>query len=169
LASERPRVTQAEFDQIECNRCGACCEKLWSPGPLKLAEFLGARATVTDPGADWLLENDRFIAWLSALVPTGKVKHGYDADDTETHQYRCTRFVRLEDGAGFCTAYDDRPSACRGFPYDRPVHAPEFEACSYNVEIVGAGLRGRMRGLVRGIGKAIRATSNRQQATSNKE
>ena len=117
--AERPRVTRGEFEQIECNRCGACCTKLWLPSPLKLAQFLSARESAVDPTPEWLIENDRFIAWLSALEPTGKVDERGSED--ETHQYCCSRFVRLEDGSGFCTAYEDRPSACRGFPYGRPV------------------------------------------------
>ena len=152
---ERPKVTQAEFEQIECNRCGACCEKLWLPGPLELAGFLGARSSVPDAPAEWALENDRFIAWLSALEPTGKVKARYEAGDRETHQYRCTRFERLEDGSGFCTAYDDRPSACRGFPYGRPVSGADFEACSYNVEIVGEGPGRRLQRYLKKAGKLL--------------
>ena len=62
--AERPKVTRGEFEQIECNRCGACCTKLWLPSPLKLAQFLSARESAVDPTPEWLLENDRFIAWL---------------------------------------------------------------------------------------------------------
>jgi Fe-S-cluster containining protein len=132
----RPKVTQAEFEQIECNRCGACCTKLWLPSPLKLVEYLDLRSQVTDPSPEWLLENDRFVRWLSRLEPTGEVHTAREALDQGTHQYRCTRFVRDENGNGFCTEYEDRPNACRGFPYGRPVHAKDFEECSYNVEIV---------------------------------
>src|ERR1700724_2737468 len=71
--STRRKVTRAEFDQIACNNCGACCETLWLPGPLKLAEYLGVGASSSTPSAGWRLENERFIAWLSALEPTGKV------------------------------------------------------------------------------------------------
>jgi Fe-S-cluster containining protein len=130
----RPKVTRAEFDQIECNRCGACCTKLWLPGPLKMAEFLAAGSAVQDPSPDWVEENDRFIAWLSALEPTGKVD--LMARDGATHQYSCSRFTHLDDGSGFCTAYEDRPSACRGFPYGEPVRGEDFKDCSYYVDIV---------------------------------
>ena len=137
---ERPRVSRAEFDQIECNRCGACCTKLWLPSPLKLSMYLAARETVQNPSEEWILENDRFVAWLSVLEPTGRID---ETPFTEaTHQYTCTRFVRLEDGSGFCTAHEDRPEACRGFPYGEPVHHQDFEECSYNVEIVEENIVG---------------------------
>ena len=60
------------------------------------------------------------------------------AADGYTHQYRCSRFTRMENGEGFCTAYDDRPNACRGFPYGKPVSGDDFQDCSYNVDIVSS-------------------------------
>ena len=133
----RPKVTQAEFDQIPCNRCGACCERLWLPNPQKLATHAQAPPAMANPSGEWLEENRRFIAWVAALVPTGRVNE--TAEDGYTHQYRCSRFTRVEDGSGFCTAYEDRPNACRDFPYGKPVRGEDFEACSYNVEILGQG------------------------------
>jgi Fe-S-cluster containining protein len=141
----RPKVTREEFEQIECNRCGACCEKLWLPSPLRLAEFLSAAESVINPSPEWQLENERFIAWLSALEPTGKVKRWASEEDEATHQYCCTRFERDASGAGFCTAYEDRPQACRNFPNGEPVWAEGFEECSYNVEIVGSSPLKRLR------------------------
>jgi hypothetical protein len=99
-----------------------------------MAEFLAVSSAVEDMSPDWQLENERFIRWLSALEPTGKVNYG--ATDGATHQYACSRFTHLEDGSGFCTAYEDRPSACRGFPYGQPVHGEDFKDCSYAVDIV---------------------------------
>jgi len=133
----RRKVTRTEFEQIDCNNCGACCETLWLPGPVKLAEFLTAAGATPEASPAWRLENDRFIAWLSALEPTGKILEPSQArDEGFTHQYCCSRFQRREDGSGFCSAYEDRPDACRGFPYGKPVTAEGFEACSWNVEIV---------------------------------
>ena len=140
--SDRPKVTWAEFEQIPCNRCGACCERLWLPSPEKLMSFSGAPSAVTNPSAEWLDENRRFVAWTAALELTGRVNEA--AKDGYTLQYRCSRFKRLEDGTGFCTAYDDRPNACRDFPYGKPVRGEDFEDCSYNVEIVGEGRLGRV-------------------------
>ena len=135
--TSRRKVTPAEFEQIACNNCGACCETLWLPGPLKLAEFLTAAGAAPKASPAWRLENDRFIAWLSALEPTGKTLEPMQAlDEGFTQQYCCSRFHRREDGSGFCAAYENRPDACRGFPYGKPVTAEGFEACSWNVEIV---------------------------------
>ena len=159
----RRKVTREEFDQITCNRCGACCETLWLPSPLKLVEFLGASSLMKDPTPEWIEENDRFIRWLSALDPTGKVASGSPQPDEANHQYCCSRFVRQEDGAGFCTAYEDRPDACRDFPYGQPVGGEDFEKCSWNVEIVSdSPLRSGLRALgtlVGAIGRAGRASS----------
>ena len=96
---------------------------------------------MADPSAEWRDEKRRFKAWVAALVPTGMVNRA--AEDGYTHQYRCSRFTRVEDGSGFCTAYEDRPNACRDFPYGKPVRGDDFEACSYNVEIVRESRLGR--------------------------
>ncbi len=133
---QRPRVTWAEFERIPCNRCGACCERLWMPSPDKLTSFSGANSGVENPSREWRAENRRFIAWIAALEPTGRVNAA--AADGYTHQYRCSRFTRMENGEGFCTAYDDRPNACRGFPYGKPVSGDDFQDCSYNVDIVSS-------------------------------
>ena len=138
---ERPKVTQKEFEQIRCNHCGACCERLWLPSPETLDTFANASLAVTHPSVAWIEENRRFVSWVLALEPTGKVDEA--APDGNTHQYRCKRFVRLEDGLGFCTAYDDRPNTCRRFPYGQPVADEDFEACSFNVEIVPTSRLGR--------------------------
>jgi Fe-S-cluster containining protein len=135
--TDRRKVTPAEFEQIACNNCGACCETLWLPGPIELAGYLSAGESAPAASPAWRLENERFIAWLSALEPTGKVlEPSQTLDEGFTHQYCCSRFKRRDDGSGFCSAYEDRPAACRGFPYGKPVTAAGFEACSWNVEIV---------------------------------
>jgi Fe-S-cluster containining protein len=130
----RRKLTRGQFDQLECNRCGACCEKLLLPSPLKLVEALGARAREEIRGDEWNSENQRFIAWLSDLEPTG---HEVNSGDGSLHEYRCKRFRRLEDGSGFCSAHDQRPNLCREFPYGRPVDPDEYPDCSWNVEIFG--------------------------------
>ena len=132
---ERPKVTRAEFDRIECNRCGACCTKLWLPSPEELAEFITLRDKIKDPSPEWLAENDRMILWIEKLEPTGVVARSPNPDGS-THQYRCSRFVHDENGVGYCNEYELRPAACRGFPYGKPVHAPDFEECSWTVDII---------------------------------
>ena len=161
----RPKVTQAEFDQLACNNCGACCEILWLPGPLEMAQFLSAGESARDATPEWRLENERFIRWLSALEPTGRVMDAAEAsDEGYTHQYRCSRFKRREDGSGYCSAYEDRPSACRGFPYGQPVRAEGFEACSWNVEIVEDSTLRKGRRVISSALKASRRLLARVQA-----
>lgn len=153
--SLRLKVTQEEFDQIPCNRCGACCERLWLPHPQRLAAQAEANSPLPRPSAEWLQEKQRFKDWVAALVPTGIVNQA--AKDGYTHQYRCSRFIRVEDGSGFCTAYDERPAACRDFPYGKPVRGEDFEACSYNVDIVRKGfLTGSLRRIIGTTSKLTR-------------
>src|SRR4051812_37030264 len=119
----RRTVTRGEFDNLECNRCGACCERILLPSPLKFVEALARQSLVDRAPAEWQLENQRFVAWLSDLEPTGPV---FGTDAGTVHEYRCVRFVRLPDGTGFCTAHDKRPNLCREFPYGRPVSRDEY-------------------------------------------
>ncbi len=37
-------VTREEFNRIECNRCGVCCERIHMPSPLVLAQEIGRYA-----------------------------------------------------------------------------------------------------------------------------
>ena len=158
--SSRLKVTQQEFDQIPCNRCGACCERLWLPHPQRLAARAQAGPPMNEPSTAWLEENRRFKDWVAALVPTGIVNQA--AKDGYTHQYRCSRFIRVEDGSGFCTAYDERPAACRDFPYGKPVRGEDFGACSYNVDIIGTGaLGGLLRKVTAIASRLMRMALNR--------
>jgi hypothetical protein len=118
-------VTRAEFEQIVCNRCGACCEVVWQPAPLAMAVLIGRNAV---PG--------EMLAWWSDLEPSAP---GGGTRSGALQKYRCLRFVRQADGAGFCSRYDERPQACRTFPDGEPVHAVGFEACSWNVDVVDDG------------------------------
>jgi Fe-S-cluster containining protein len=130
--TQRRRVTQGEFEAIECNRCGACCEPLWLPSPLLLVE---AAASPLPAGAapERAVEHERFVAWLHVLQPTGRVEA--DAKPGATHEYHCGRLQRDAYGLSFCTAYEDRPSVCRDFPYGKPVNPEEYPDCSWNVDI----------------------------------
>jgi Fe-S-cluster containining protein len=122
---ERRSVTREEFDQIVCNRCGACCEVVWQPSPLGMAILLGRNAVPGD-----------MLSWWSDLEPLQAL--GSDPDNKSGHlqKYRCLRFTRDEDGVGVCSQYDSRPVACATFPNGIPVHAKGFEACSWNVRVL---------------------------------
>jgi Fe-S-cluster containining protein len=136
-----PLVTREEFNRIECNRCGVCCERIHMPGPLVLAQEIGRYAidrAAWSPEAlealgleDAMLDRERLIDWWSQFTPVARVE---EEGKPLQYQYRCARFYRDLEGAGCCTAYDDRPSTCRAFPNGRPMNAiPE---CSWNVRII---------------------------------
>lgn len=122
-ADALPVVTQAEFDKIECNRCGACCEALW----------LDINA-VEHPEQHRWADQEKMERWLKALVPTGK------PDLNGQRQFSCSLFARDSEGLGVCTIYEDRPHPCSMFPYGRPVDHANFSlspTCSWAVQIVG--------------------------------
>jgi len=110
VALESPQVG------IICNRCGDCCEQviLWRPLDLVLA--------VRDGRLDGkaVAVSGLTVAWFLDLV--------YQGQRDGRHVYRCRRFRREEDGTGTCTRYDERPGACSGFPYGRPVTGPDWYA-----------------------------------------
>ena len=121
-------VSRAEFERIECNRCGACCEVVWQPSPLSMA-ILIARNVV--PGD--------ILSWWSDLQPVEAVGPNAENRSGRLQKYRCLRFDRDSEGNGFCSQYSARPVPCRTFPNGAPVHAVGFEACSWNVSIEGDG------------------------------
>jgi Fe-S-cluster containining protein len=121
---ERRQVTRSEFDEITCNRCGACCEVVWQPAPLAMAVLLGRNVVPGD-----------MLSWWSDLEPAAPTARD-NGRSGKVQRYRCLRFQRLEDGTGFCTRYESRPVACSTFPNGMPVHAAGFDACSWNVTIV---------------------------------
>jgi len=125
----RPAVTRAEFDRIECNRCGACCEVVWQPSPLSMAILLGRNVV---PG--------EILSWWSDLEPIETSRNTGDDRSGRLQKYRCLRFSREGDGTGFCTQYESRPVPCRMFPDGHPVHAAGFEACSWNVTIMDGNI-----------------------------
>ena len=120
----RRTVTRAEFQHIECNRCGACCEVVWQPAPLFMAILLGRNVV---PG--------EILSWWSDLQPIEATASNADDRSGRLQRYRCLRFAREGDGTGVCTQYESRPVPCRTFPDGSPVHAVGFEACSWNVTI----------------------------------
>jgi Fe-S-cluster containining protein len=136
-----PLVTREEFNRIECNRCGVCCERIHMPSPLVLAQEIGRYAlerALWSPEAvaamgleDAMLDRERLVAWWSQFTPVAR--HEAPGQPLQ-YEYTCARFVRLPDGAGACTAYEDRPSTCRSFPNGRPMN--DIPQCSWNVRIV---------------------------------
>lgn len=136
-----PLVTREEFDRIECNNCGVCCERIHQPSPLVLAQEIGQYALDRDTWppeliealdlADAMLDRERLIDWWSQFEPVGIIEQ---PSGLPVYQYRCARFVRLPDGSGTCSDYEARPSTCRAFPNGKPMNAiPE---CSWNVRII---------------------------------
>jgi Fe-S-cluster containining protein len=135
-----PVVTREEFNRIECNRCGVCCERIRQPSPLVLAQEIGCYAldrarwpqeAIEAMGLeDAMLDRERLIDWWSEFIPVARVE---EEGKLLQYEYRCARFVRLPDGRGFCTAYEERPSTCRMFPNGRPMN--DIPECSWNVRI----------------------------------
>ena len=136
-----PVVTREEFNRIECNRCGVCCERIHQPSPLVLAQEIGRYAiekaqwpqqTIEALGLEEaMLDRERLVAWWSEFIPVERLE---EPGKPLQYVYRCSRFYRGLEGEGACTAYDERPSTCRAFPNGRPMNAiPE---CSWNVRIV---------------------------------
>jgi Fe-S-cluster containining protein len=81
----------------ECSACGDCCDPVWYPwGPADVRQ----RAERADAPADL-----GFIAehWRAT---------GQRRDDL--HAYVCDRFDRA---SRLCTAHDERPPICRGYPW----------------------------------------------------
>jgi len=110
VASESPQVG------ITCNRCGDCCQQIILRRPLDLV--LAVREGKWDGQA--VRVSELTLVWFLDLTYLGK-RDG-------VHVYRCRRFRREADGTGTCTRYDERPAACSGFPYGRPVTGPDWYA-----------------------------------------
>lgn len=144
-----PVVDQPQFDAIECNRCGECCEKFvlrggnegfwWNyRGPLGWLELWcyrevrGERMEFEGTGSD----ADNFAAMLfwGQLTPTWH--EGGKDEDSEWEgwwSYSCGHFSRDADGLGRCGIYEQRPAMCANFP-DGPVTT--WDECSWRVELV---------------------------------
>ena len=147
-------VTRAEFDAIECNRCGECCERfylstagegwLWwnYTGPLGFLELWCYRLA---HGADTGVAAQEFHApqipndpspMLSALMWYGQLTPERDdaEDGVERWRYSCGHFTRDDDGNGVCGIYETRPLTCSALPYGHPQTT--WAACSWNVGLI---------------------------------
>lgn len=66
--TEPPLVSIEEFERIECNRCGQCCEGFAYVGPIQVAESMGWYASLKRE--DWdFTDVDRTTAWWSHIAP----------------------------------------------------------------------------------------------------
>jgi Fe-S-cluster containining protein len=110
-----PVVTPEEYRQIECNRCGVCCEDIVAS---EAPEVVAARSLNPLVHAD----TRRFLSGLQVVGQVG-------AD----WRYRCIHFSRDEAGLGACGIHATRPDICRRFPYGKVVRS--WRECAWFVEV----------------------------------
>ncbi|KKM90270.1 hypothetical protein LCGC14_1240300 [marine sediment metagenome] len=128
-------VDQPTFDQIECDRCGVCCEEFpfgldnddeWGfwrhHGPLGWLELYAYGKG----------EKVGHFAPMDSMLFYGQLEPTLGEDNV--YRYRCGYFERDADGLGVCTVYDQRPGMCRKFPYGEPVCA--YPECVWSTEKV---------------------------------
>lgn len=144
-----PIVDRPTFDGIECNRCGACCEKFslstpdWSEGrlwwnyrgPLGWLELWAYREVrgQTIESAHGGPGGTNFAAMLFF----GQLTATWTEETEEEHGgwfYSCGHFRRDEERLGVCGIHETRPKMCSEFPYDKPI--TEWDDCSWNIELV---------------------------------
>lgn len=89
------RLTLAEAQQIECNRCGDCCG----------SERVG-RTTAGEYAWRW----GRILGGEDGLIIPLE-----EAPEGRVHAFRCTAFQGTPE-EGKCTAYERRPLRCSSFP-----------------------------------------------------
>ncbi|HEU5034036.1 MAG TPA: YkgJ family cysteine cluster protein [Mycobacteriales bacterium] len=80
-----------------CSACGDCCDPVWYPlGPADIRQ-----SAATTGSAD-------LVFAAAHWQPTGA------RTDDGLHAYRCDRF---DAASRLCTAHDERPPICRGYPW----------------------------------------------------
>ncbi len=89
----------------QCSACGDCCDPVWYPlGP---ADVRQSAATTGAPDLVFAAAH-----WHATGELTGD----------GLHAYRCDRF---DPASRLCTAHDERPPICRGYPwYDEDDDPP---------------------------------------------
>lgn len=124
---------------LGCARCGACCEDISvkvSPEQF-VAKAEVEQATEGYPGHD----SATFVVahWTPLSGPS---QHGQ-------YNYRCRRY---DADARLCTAWDDRPQVCRGFPfYDHQPGEQDIllhKQCSYWLDVAPERRRPGARPLI---------------------
>ena len=109
---------------MDCAGCGSCCDPVWLElDALELATLLarmqaGARVSSADGEA-----NLRFIG--EHMVPLAEQPETYlDGGPAATSGHTAWSCDRYDPVAKLCTAHDDRPPICRGWPwYGDPPYA----------------------------------------------
>lgn len=133
----------------DCARCGSCCEKIWlnaDPRRWSAKALEGIPDPRTDDGwAYWLehghTEEDR-AAVLGNYDPAGRKRADADfiaahfAEDCDGY-WTCDAY---DPEAHECTAHEDRPPLCSGYPwYDEKPSAERAEhvhrECSYLADL----------------------------------
>jgi len=117
-----------------CNRCGACCRVLTLQ---QSPEEIQATAAVTKVLG---IPSDAIFAaehWHPQSREDAMRRNPYYTSrlPADAYLYWCDRLG--DDGS--CTAHDDRPLVCRGYPwYDQPVRAMELadQNCGYFYDVV---------------------------------
>jgi Fe-S-cluster containining protein len=112
----------------ECSACGDCCDPVWySWGPADIRQR-ASRITADDD-----------LTFISAhWRATGERRDGL-------HAYRCDFF---DSDSRLCTAHDDRPPICRGYPWydanpgDREVELPA--RCAFRADLPPMDVAGRI-------------------------
>lgn len=132
-----------------CARCGECCEKIWlnaDPRRWSAKALEGIPDPRTEDGWAYWLEHGHKDAdrdqVLANYDPAGHKRA--DADFTAAHfaehcdgHWTCDAY---DPEHGECTAHEDRPPLCQGFPwYDEPPSAERAEhvhrECSYLADL----------------------------------
>lgn len=133
---------------MDCAGCGACCDPVWlGLTPLELASAMarmqaGARVSSADGEA-----NLRFIA--GHMLPLDPQPEAYlDGGPASSSGHVAWSCDRYDPASRLCTAHDERPPICRGWPWygDAPFpHDAMPASCSHNWDVTPAA-RGELVG-----------------------
>lgn len=139
--------------EIECAACGDCCENITIASPAIVDDLAGA----PDPRTEWEAyvamgwsEDRRQLCienWLSVQL-IGDHWREQGEDSGGRMRYRCDL---LDPETRLCTAHEDRPPICRGYPWysegwtlarvnDTPKRC-SFRKAAVRVDIRGVALR----------------------------
>jgi len=121
-------ITQEEFDKLECNQCGDCCERFYLPLPTKLWSGCQWPLDHYNWSEEEKVEARKMAMWVSFGVEP------LDEPFTERNRMscKCNWFRRITPDYGVCTRYEDRPKTCSSFPLHCTI-GDEFPRCVYKV------------------------------------
>lgn len=108
----------------ECAKCGVCCEDIYTSWNLDLIKERAEKEGEDSPNA----ANYRFVKdnWVS---------HYEDKPEDGHEKWTCLKFDSV---ARLCTAHDDRPPVCSGYPWygKEPAKGAWLPpACSFQADI----------------------------------